>query len=89
MWLLIKNMLLRLFVNMCVSICVVCIILIAVSIALSYALRMFWYHGNLCDIWMLLLGLYIPNHVVLPSIWPSGFVEGAINDPFVYMHCCG
>ena len=88
MWLLIKNMLLRLPVNMCVSIWVVCIVLIAISIALSSTLRMFWYPSNLSDIWMLLLGLYIPDPAVLPSIWPSGFVEGGINDMSVYMHCC-
>ena len=90
MWLLIKYMLLRLYVNMCVSIWVVCMVLIAMSIAFSSALRMFWYHGNLYDIWIFLLGLYIPDPAVLPSIWPSEFLEGGgVNDPYVYMHCCG
>ena len=42
MWLLIKNMLLRLFVNICVSIWVVCMDLIAINIAFSFSLRMFW-----------------------------------------------
>ena len=54
MWLLMRNMLLRLFVNMCMSSWMV---LIAMSSALSYALRMYWYLGSLSDIWMLLLGL--------------------------------
>jgi hypothetical protein len=42
MWLLIKYMLLRLFVNMCVSILVVCIFLTVMSIAFNSALSMFW-----------------------------------------------
>ena len=59
------------------------------SIALNSALRMFWYIGSLFDIWMFLLGLYMCDHAVLPFIRPLGFVEGGINDPHVYMHCCG
>ena len=35
---------------------------------------------------MFLLGLYIPNPAVFPTIWPSEFLDGGINDPFVYMH---
>ena len=89
MWLLIRYILLRLSVNMCVSIWVVCMVLTAMSIAFSSALRMFWYPGNLSDIWVLLLGLYIPDPAVLPFIWPSEFSEGGMNDPSVYMHCCG
>ena len=27
--------------------------------------------------------------MVLPSIWPLGFLVGGINDLFVYMQCCG
>ena len=38
---------------------------------------------------MLLLGLYNPEPVVLPTIWPSEFLEGGMNDSSVYMHCCG
>ena len=68
MWLLIKNMLLRLSKNMCVSSWVVCMVSIAMSIALSSTLRIFWYHGNLFYIWMLLLELYTPELMVLPSI---------------------
>ena len=64
-------------------------VLIEIDIALSFALRMFWYPGNLSDIWMLLLGLYTPEPVVLPTICPSKFLEGEINDPSVYMQCCG
>ena len=59
------------------------------SIAFSSALSMFWYPGNLSEIWVLLLGLYIPDPAVLPSIWPSEFLDGGMNDPSVYMHCCG
>lgn len=36
---------------------------------------------------MLLLGLYIPDHAVLPSICPSEFMVGG-NEPSVYMQCC-
>ena len=89
MWLLIRNMLLRLFVNMCVSIWVVFIVLIALRIALTYALRIFWYHGNLFDIRELLLGLYIPEHAVLPTICSSEFTDGGMKEPSVYMQCCG
>ena len=89
MWLLIKYMLLRPSVNMCVSHRVVCMVLIVMSIALSSALRIFWYPNNLFDIWVLLLRLYTPELVVLPSISPLGVLEGGINDSSVYMHCCG
>lgn len=84
MWLLIRNMLLRLSVNMCVSIWVVSMVLIAMRIALRSALRILWYPGNLSNIWVLLLGLYIPDHVVLPSICPSGFTDGGqMNRPCI------
>jgi hypothetical protein len=33
---------------------------------------------------VLLLGLYIPDPAVLPTIWPSSFLVGGMNDPFVY-----
>ena len=89
MWLLIKYMLLRLSVNMCVTVWVVCMALITMSMAFSSALRMFWYHGNLSDRWIFLLGLYTPDPMVLPSIWPSEVLGGGINDPSVYVHCCG
>ena len=62
MWLLIKYMLLRLSVNMCVSIWVFCMVLMAMSIAFSFALRIFWYPSNLSNMWVLLLGLYIPRY---------------------------
>ena len=55
---LLRNMLLRLFVNMCVSTQVVCMVLMAINIMLSYARRMFWCLGNLLNIWVLLLVLY-------------------------------
>ena len=43
MWLLIKYMLLRLFVNMCVYVwVVVCMVWMAISITFSYAIRIFW-----------------------------------------------
>ena len=72
--------------NICVSFWVFFIVLIAISMALNFALRMFWYPGSLSDIWVLLLGLYTHEPAVLPIIWPSEFLEGGINDPFVYMH---
>jgi hypothetical protein len=43
-------------------------VLIAMSIAFNYALRMFWYSGNLSDMWICLLGLYTPDLAVSPSI---------------------
>ena len=64
-------------------------VLVAMSIALSSALRMFWYPGSLSDIFVFLLGLYIPDPAVLPSICPSEFLVGGMNEPSVYMHCCG
>src|ERR1700738_289944 len=89
MWLLIRYMLLRLSVNMCVSILVNCIFLTAMRIAFSSALSMFWYPGNLSEIFVLLLGLYTPDPAVFPSIWPSEFLVGGMNDPSVYVHWCG
>ena len=44
--------------------------------------------GNLSDIWVLLLGIYILEPVVLPTMCPSEFLEGGINDSSVYMQCC-
>ena len=38
---------------------------------------------------MLLLGLYILDPAVLPTIWSLEFLVGGMNDPFVYMHYCG
>ena len=58
-------------------------ILLAMNIALSSALRIFWYPGNLYAIYVLLLGLYTREPVVLPIIWPLGFLEGGINDPSI------
>ena len=69
--------------NICVSIWVFCMVLIAMSMAFNYALRMFWYLGNLSNIWISLLGLYIPEPAVLPSICPSKFLDGGIKDPLV------
>lgn len=46
--------------NMCMFNWVVCIVLIAVSRVLSYTRRMFWWLGNLYDIWILLLGAIYP-----------------------------
>ena len=83
MWLLIRYMLFRLFVHMCTSCWVDLIFLTAMNIALSSALRMFWYPGSLSAMRVLLLGLYTPEPVVLPSILPLVFLVGGINDPFV------
>ena len=68
MWLLSRYMLLRLSMNMCVSVWVICMVLIAMSIAFSSALSMFWYHGNLYAMWILLLGLYTLDPAMSPSI---------------------
>ena len=75
--------------KMCVSIWVICIVFMAINIALSSALRMLGYPGNLSAIWILLLGLYTLEPAVLPTICPSEFSEGGMNEPSVYMHCCG
>ena len=88
MWLLSEYILLRLSVNMCVSVWVVCIILMAMSIAFSYARSVFWYHGSLSDMWIFLLGLYTDDFVMSPSIRPSEFLVGGMNDSSVYIHCC-
>jgi hypothetical protein len=56
-------------------------VLMAMSMACNFALRMFWYPDSLLDIQMLLLGMYIPDPAVLPSICPSEFLDGGINDP--------
>ena len=74
---------------MCVSIWVVCIFFIAMRIAFSSARSIFWYPGSLSEIFVLLLGLYTPEHAVLPSIIPSKFLDGGMNDPSMYVHCCG
>jgi hypothetical protein len=57
--------------------------LIARSNAYSSALSIFWSPGNLFDIWVLLLGLYTPDHVVLPSSCPSEFFVGGMKEPYV------
>lgn len=75
--------------NVCVSLWVICMVFMAISMAFNYALRMFWYPGSLSDIWVLLLGLYTHEPAMLPIVRPSEFLEGGINDPYVYMHCCG
>ena len=77
------------YVDICVSIQVIFIVLIAMSIAFSYALCIFWYPSSLSDNWVLLLGLYTLDPTMFPSIRPSGFMNDGINDPSVYMHCCG
>ena len=78
---------LRLSVNMWVYVwVVVCMVWIAISIAFNYALRIFWCHDSLSSMCMFLLGLYSPNPVVSPTIWPSEFLVGGMNDPYVYMH---
>lgn len=43
MWSFVKNMLLRLLVNVCVFIWVVCLVLMAISMAFDYSQRMFWW----------------------------------------------
>ena len=35
------------------------------------------------------MGYITPEPAVLPTIWPSEFLEGGMNDPSVYIHCCG
>ena len=65
------------------------IFLIAMSIAFSSALSIFWCPGNLSAVFMLLLGLYTPDRPVFPSINPSEFLDGGMNDPSVYVHCRG
>ena len=35
---------------------------------------------------MLLLGLYTPDPARLPTICPSEFLDGGMNEPSVYMH---
>jgi hypothetical protein len=36
------------------------------------------------------LGLYTLDLAMSPSsIWPSEFLVGGMNDPSVYIHCCG
>ena len=82
-------MLLRLFVNTYVSCCVFCVFLMAMSIALSSALNMFGYPGSLSKIRVFLYGLYTPEPAVLPTIWPSEFLEGGVNVPSMYIHFCG
>ena len=64
-------------------------VLIAMSMVFNYALKIFCYHGNLLAMCTFLLGLYTPDNAVLPIIWPSEFLVGGMNDPSVYMHCCG
>ena len=83
MWLLIRYMLLRLFVNMCMSVWVICMVFMAMSMAFSSALKIFWYPSNLSNFLMFLLGLYTPDPAVLPTIWPSEFLDRGINDPSV------
>ena len=68
MWLLIKYMLLRLFVNTYVSCCVVGIFCMAMRIVLTSALSMFGYPGSLSEIQVLLCGLYTHEPAVLPTI---------------------
>ena len=34
-------------------------------------------------------GLYTPDPAMFPSTKPSGVIDGGMNDPSVYMHCCG
>ena len=82
-------MLLRLYVNMYVSCCVFCILWMAMSIALSFALRIFGYPWSLSEIRVLLYGLYTHEPAMLPTIWPSEFLEGGMKDPSMYIHCCG
>ena len=82
-------MLLRLSVYMYVSCCVFCIFWTAMSIALSLALKIFGYPRSFSEIRVFLYGLYIPEPALLPTIWPSEFLEGGMNDPSVYIHCCG
>lgn len=68
---------------------VVCMVLMAINIALTTARRKFMCPSTFSDIWVLLLGLYIGDFVMLPSICPSEFFVGGMKEPFVYMHCCG
>ena len=38
---------------------------------------------------MFVIGLYISEVAVFSSTWPSEFVVGGINDPYLYIHCWG
>ena len=75
--------------NTYVSCCVCCIFWMAMSIALSSALRIFGYPSSLSAIRVFLYGLYTHEPAVLPTICPSEFWEGGMNDPSMYIHCCG
>jgi hypothetical protein len=65
------------------------IFFIAMSIAICSAWSIFWYPGYLFEILVLLLGLYNHDLVVFSSISPLEFLVGEMNDPFVYVYCCG
>lgn len=64
-------------------------VLMAMSVALNSTWSMYWCPSSLSYIWVLLLGLYIPDHAMLPSRIPSEFLVVGMKEPHVYMHCCG
>ncbi len=45
-------------------------------LAFSSTLRIFWYPGRRSAMRIFLLGLYVPDHAVSPTIWPSEFLVG-------------
>ena len=89
MWSFINNMLLRLFVNRCVSNWMVCMIFMVINIALTFTRRMFWQSGNLCDIWVLSLGMNTLDPTMVPFIRHYEFLVGGMKAMTLYMHCCG
>ena len=72
--------------KMYVSVWVCCMVWMAMSITFNYAQRIFWWHDSFSAMCIFLLGLYILDPAVSPTIWPSGFLVGGMNDPFMYIH---
>jgi hypothetical protein len=50
---------------------------IAIRIALSFARRMLWYLSSFSDIWVLMLGLYMRDLAMVPTIGPLESVFGS------------
>ena len=62
---------------------------IAISLAFNSAPRMFWCPGSLSAMCIVLLWLYMSDPAVSPTICPSKFLVGGVNDPSVYIHWWG
>lgn len=84
----VRNMLLRLYVNMYASNWVVCIGSMAICMVLIYAHRTIWWSGGLYDVWVL-FGLQTFDLAMLPSIRPSELLVGGMKYAIVYMSCRG